>query len=289
MGSIEQKAASSAATGTGTGSAQTRTQERAPPLVVLTPWDPTDEGQFGRMYEQRVACTWGYDEVEEWKERMLGGQKVLYWISLADDFPSRDELMAQHIKQWPKTRQRKKESEGLVDTAVVIGQASREPTRKPFHPVGHIAIESFPERDTQFGLPETTFWVKSLYISWALQSSGLGRGAMAALERVVAGPPFGAECVALDTVTGEFQLREEQLAGFYDARGVPRPAVIRTNEDWYRRQGYEVVATNDSMYDWVNPATRETIKVPCVFMRNEGVDATQGEASDSKQRAARVP
>lgn len=80
MGSIEQKAASSAATGTGTGSAQTRTQERVPPPVVLTPWDPTDEGQFGRMYEQRVACTWGYDEVEEWKERMLGGQKVLYWI-----------------------------------------------------------------------------------------------------------------------------------------------------------------------------------------------------------------
>jgi len=34
--------------------------------------------------------------------------------------------------------------------------------------VGHIAIESFPERDTQFGLPETTFWVKSLYISWCV-------------------------------------------------------------------------------------------------------------------------
>src|SRR5690625_4871794 len=84
MGSIEQKAASPAATGTGTGtgtgSAETRTQERVPPPVVLTPWDPTDERQFGRMYEQRVACTWGYDEVEEWKERMLGGQKVLYWI-----------------------------------------------------------------------------------------------------------------------------------------------------------------------------------------------------------------
>ncbi|UNI13528.1 hypothetical protein JDV02_000266 [Purpureocillium takamizusanense] len=160
-----------------------------------------------------------------------------------------------------------KESESLVDTAVVIGRAMREPTREPFHPVGHIAVEWFPERDAQLGLPETTAWVKSLYISWALQATGLGRAAMAALERVVEGPPFGAECVALDTLTSEFQLREEQLACFYDARGVPRPAVVRSNEEWYRRQGYEAVASKDDAYDWVSPATGETIKVPCVFMR----------------------
>ncbi|UNI13527.1 hypothetical protein JDV02_000266 [Purpureocillium takamizusanense] len=241
---------------------QSQTRGKMYPSVVLTPWDPTNERQLERMYEQRVACTWGYDEVrEEWKERMLSGQKVLYWISVADDFPGQDKLLAQHIKQWPK------ESESLVDTAVVIGRAMREPTREPFHPVGHIAVEWFPERDAQLGLPETTAWVKSLYISWALQATGLGRAAMAALERVVEGPPFGAECVALDTLTSEFQLREEQLACFYDARGVPRPAVVRSNEEWYRRQGYEAVASKDDAYDWVSPATGETIKVPCVFMR----------------------
>ncbi|KAJ6447049.1 C6 finger domain-containing protein [Purpureocillium lavendulum] len=262
MGSLKDAASA------GTGAAVTG---RTYPSVELTPWDPTDDAQYKRMYEQRVACTWGFDEVEDWKEKMLNGQKVLYWISIAEDFPARDELVAQHVKQWPK------ESDGLVDSAAVINGTTREPTKKAFHPVGHIAIETFPDRNTQFGLPQTTFWVKSLYISWALQASGLGRSAMAAVERVIAGPPFGADCVALDTVPSEFQLREEQMAGFYDARGVPRPAVIRTNEEWYRRQGYEVVARNASMYDWVNPATGETTTVPCVFMRNSDGDSPNSD------------
>lgn len=89
---------------------------------------------------------------------------------------------------------------------------------------------------------------------------------MARLERVAAAPPFRSTSMALDTAPRAFQLREESLAAFYDARGAPRPPEIRTNEDWYRRQGYGVVARSEAMYDWVNPATGETVAVPCVFM-----------------------
>lgn len=55
--------------------------------VELIPWDPTSEAQFQRMYDQRVACGWREDEVGEWKDKMLNGQKFLYWIVS----PSRDE------------------------------------------------------------------------------------------------------------------------------------------------------------------------------------------------------
>lgn len=48
--------------------------------VDLIPWDPTDEAQFQRMYEQRVACGWRIDEVPEWKEKQLQGTKFLYWV-----------------------------------------------------------------------------------------------------------------------------------------------------------------------------------------------------------------
>lgn len=65
---------------------------------------------------------------------------------------------------------RTKEREALTDTATRIGQAERTPTRAPFLPIGHIAIEAFPERNVQFSLPATTYWVKSLYISWCLHA-----------------------------------------------------------------------------------------------------------------------
>ena len=52
--------------------------------VELIPWDPVDEKQFQRMYDQRVACGWRHDEVEGWKEKMLNGQKFLYWIVGSD-------------------------------------------------------------------------------------------------------------------------------------------------------------------------------------------------------------
>ena len=50
------------------------------PRVELIPWDPTDEGHFQRMYEQRVACTWDYESVAGWKDMTLSGEKMLYWV-----------------------------------------------------------------------------------------------------------------------------------------------------------------------------------------------------------------
>lgn len=51
-----------------------------PETVYLVPWDAADEGQVRRMVDQRVACGWRDTEVPEWKELMLRGEKVFYWI-----------------------------------------------------------------------------------------------------------------------------------------------------------------------------------------------------------------
>lgn len=48
--------------------------------VVLVPWDATDDGQAKRLYEQRVACSWAWDEVASWRVMMLRGDKVVYWV-----------------------------------------------------------------------------------------------------------------------------------------------------------------------------------------------------------------
>ncbi len=56
--------------------------------VRLVPWDARDEAHKQRMFDQRVACTWGSDEVDDWSEKVIQGSKYLYWIVSAR-FPRR--------------------------------------------------------------------------------------------------------------------------------------------------------------------------------------------------------
>ena len=48
--------------------------------VELVPWDARDAGHIQRMVDQRIACTWGADEVDYWSEKVIEGGKYLYWI-----------------------------------------------------------------------------------------------------------------------------------------------------------------------------------------------------------------
>lgn len=103
----------------------------------------------------------------------------------------------------------------------------------------------------------------------ALQSTGLGRKAMHQVERAAASPPFNCTAIALDTVTGVYQGSEESLRGFYEDRGIPRPKVIRTNQEWYQRQGYEIIAMKEAMYDWTHPGTGVVFHIPGVYLKKE--------------------
>ncbi|KAG5913487.1 hypothetical protein E4U42_001117 [Claviceps africana] len=160
------------------------------------------------------------------------------------------------------------EKGALVDSAAGLGAATLTPSRQEFVPVGHIGMEAFPDRNETLGLPPSTYWVKSLYVSWALQSCGLGRNAMDQLERAASSPPFNCAFIALDTVRSEFQ-KSEMLRGLYDDRGLPRPDVVRTNEEWYLRQGYEIMEAEVEPYEWTSPATGRVVKLPCAFFKKD--------------------
>lgn len=48
--------------------------------VCLIPWDTENNAQSQRLFDQRVACTWDYEVVEEWKGTVRKGTKLMYWI-----------------------------------------------------------------------------------------------------------------------------------------------------------------------------------------------------------------
>ncbi|KAL6698131.1 hypothetical protein J3F84DRAFT_261210 [Trichoderma pleuroticola] len=232
--------------------------------ATLIPFDANSEAQCKRLYEQRVACSWDYDLIEEWRAKVREGTKFMYWITISDEVPEKDDFLAKHIERFPK------EKEAIVDTAETLGNSSRTPTLSSFIPIGHIALELYPDRQKQFSLPDSTVWIKSLYISWAIQAGGFGRSAMHQLERLAALPPLNATVMALDTLTKEFQTTPESIAIFSKIRGAEiAKADFRSNEEWYARQGYDIIGHVDEMYKWVDQETGVAVSVPAVFLKKQ--------------------
>jgi hypothetical protein len=59
------------------------------PLFLLIPWDTASPEHVQRLVQQRIACGWDYDAVEEWKRRHESGNLNLQWIvSTLPHFPS---------------------------------------------------------------------------------------------------------------------------------------------------------------------------------------------------------
>ncbi|KAH8123508.1 hypothetical protein FP744_10004704 [Trichoderma asperellum] len=232
--------------------------------VELVPWDPDSDAHGQRLYDQRVACSWDEDLIDEWRAKVREGKKFLYWIKLSDDLAGKDDLMAKHIAKYPA------EKEAIIDSATTLANSPRTPTSISFLPIGHIALDLYPDRNTRFSLPQSTVWVKSLYISRAMQSGGFGRSAMHQIEHVATLPPLGATTMALDTATKEYQTRPECLAFYAKTTGRKVEAKdFRSNEEWYVRQGYEAIARDDQAYTWVDPKTAVQEVIPCVFLKKD--------------------
>ncbi|RDA87413.1 hypothetical protein CP532_7030 [Ophiocordyceps camponoti-leonardi (nom. inval.)] len=229
--------------------------------IELVPWDATDGAHVKRLIAQREACTWAEDEVPSWRELMIRGVKTIFWIALTDDSPMREVMLRTHFHEFPK------ELEPLLDTSPTMAANARTPSARPFHPVGHVALEALPDRNARFGLPRATYWVKSLYISWPLQFSGLGSAAMSHLERIASNPPFNSEYIALDTLPASFQRSDEVQSIAFDARGIPRPQEMRTNEEWFRRMGYRVIGADQRLYRRFDPVSGAEVAMPGLFFK----------------------
>jgi hypothetical protein len=63
-------------------------------------------------------------------------------------------------------------------------------------------------------------------------------------------------------------MQESHLRTLYEDRGYERPKVIRSNEEWYARQGYEVMPIEEQeYYVWTVPHTGEKRPLPTVFLK----------------------
>lgn len=89
---------------------------------------------------------------------------------------------------------------------------------------------------------------------------------MAVMEQVATQPPLNADLLALDTVESSFQLRDEHLAIYWEGRGRKRPEAPKANQEWYMRQGYEVMRVVEGGFIWLNPATGDKSPVNMVFL-----------------------
>lgn len=99
-----------------------------------------------------------------------------------------------------------------------------------------------------------------------MHGGGLGRSTMALTERTATSPPLNATVVALDTLRHEWQTSEVYMKMMYEDRGLERPVQFKSNEEWYRRMGYNPMP-GPEYYDWVDPTTQTVTRVPLIFLR----------------------
>lgn len=131
------------------------------PAISLIPWDFANESHFRRLVAQRHACGWDFDVVTHWRDKALKGDKLLFWIVLSGS--GAVPLHEKHTAAYDT------EQTTLLDSALRMGKTERNPTLHEFLPVGHIALDAYPDRNVLFGMPASTLWLKSLYISAYVQ------------------------------------------------------------------------------------------------------------------------
>jgi len=203
--------------------------------VILIPWDHESPEHVKRLYDQRKACGWNSKFVEDkWRHLQREGKIAIHWIVLADDDPQKVTKLQTHITAYPY------EAVPLSDSCRSLDGKPRDIPQPPrtFFPVGHISL------DSQYDDPELAdpnrgvYYVSTLYISNALQGSGLGRAAMDVVEVMATEPPFNGKALALGTLA-----REHAISEFWVKVHIPPFKVC--HQDWYARRGYEVVKYKD--------------------------------------------
>ncbi|KAH6684843.1 hypothetical protein F5X68DRAFT_20690 [Plectosphaerella plurivora] len=199
--------------------------------VALIPWDPTSEDHIQRLIEQRIECGWHEDmPAVYWKKLQLQGTKCIYWVVPQPvEVGAAEKLEAQ---MTPKQRV------PLLDTCTTLRGQSLTPSKQPFIPVGHIALDMTHPAADALGFKKPTegvIWIKSLFVLESLQSNGLARAAMDTLEAMLASEPLCAKTLLLDTMQKDDQIKLK--------------APKLTTQAWYERRGYRVIHVDPGFYN----------------------------------------
>ncbi|KAJ2902293.1 hypothetical protein MKZ38_000759 [Zalerion maritima] len=230
-----------------------------PKALELVPWDHDSPKHMQRMYDQRVACGWRFDETEKWQAMSRAGMKCLYWIvgfsssafihfsdaphappdsPLEGDTSSRLKPLNAALTHGPFLLYQ--EDSPIHDSATTFWLQPRSPppSKQPFTPIGHIALDKRPSEFASLGLSrDGPIWIAGLYISWALQQYGIGKSAMLQAEKLAKSSPLDASLLVLDTMASEQQMSEEFIRRVYLDQGNPAPKGKRSLslvecEDW---------------------------------------------------------
>ncbi|RSM19185.1 hypothetical protein CDV31_001861 [Fusarium ambrosium] len=224
--------------------------------LLLVPWDPESPEHIARLIEQRVQCGWNMELVEKkWRGKQRSGHKCIYWITLSPEDAGTQESLQLHFDKFPA------EKAPLVDTATTIRAKPRTPTQESIHPVGHISLDDENVEAAHLGLdfPEKgVFWIKTFYVSKALQSKGIGRAAMDIAEAMAVNEPLCAKALALDTLHKD----SANKMALEETGQLPKT----TNHEWYERRGYRLIHKQHNHY-W--DAHGEAPDMWTVFLRRD--------------------
>ncbi|VUC25832.1 unnamed protein product [Clonostachys rosea] len=228
-------------------------------IVEFIPWDAESTEHIERLIQQRVDCGWHSRLVDgPWKEAQQAGIKCIYWIVLSESDANYSSFIQQHVSAFPQ------QATPLQDSCGRIGNMNRLPTGKSFVPVGHVSLdtESPGVEELNLDIPDSgVFWLKTGYVSRALQSSGIGRATMDALEVMVRSEPLYAQTLMLDTLSKDDHLREDVANAFFSGK-IPEIS----NEEWFSSRGYKTIKTVPNFYK-ENDSTGRPLEAKTVFMR----------------------
>ncbi|KAG5989875.1 hypothetical protein E4U43_004415 [Claviceps pusilla] len=148
---------------------------------------------------------------------------------------------------------------------------------------GIFGMEAFSDRNEALGLPvvdvlgeESVCFMVCRDVLVVVSFPRLSNlPAPAATQQADSSLPFDCTFRALDIIRSDVQKSEASLRGLYVERGLPRPKVLRTNEEWFLRQGYEIIGAEAEPYEWTVPVTGRVMRLPCAFSqeRSEEIGA----------------
>ncbi|PLN76125.1 hypothetical protein BDW42DRAFT_26847 [Aspergillus taichungensis] len=227
--------------------------------ISLIPWDGDSAAHRQSLTKQRVECSWDHEKVEEvWREQQLKGEKCIYWIVIFFHDSVQYEKIKDHLDVG-------KGNGTLYDTATSINGVLRDPSQRSFVPIGHVSLDPRNPDAEGVGLDlpsERVFWIKTFFVSQALQSQGYGRATMDEVENMAIQEPLCAKILMLDTVHNDDQKREDFAMVTFGR--IPKV----TNEEWYSRRGFKLIKTVENYYK-VADRNGKVWATRTVFMRKD--------------------
>ena len=180
--------------------------------------DLEDATECSVLFDQRVLCGWGEEQIPAWRESARNGERAMFWISLP-----------------PETR---------TDDGPILKRGA-----EAFVPAGHVSLDRVDDPgpgvdpDPTLAAPDgSVLTISNIFVLPAFSGGGLGRFTMRECERLAQQEPYGnpnCRYLSLWTLSERYAAGGE---GGWDGIGrwerLGKPVPKRANGPWYESLGY---------------------------------------------------